>query len=190
MADSAAQWFVVWTHSHSERLVHEQLAGRGFDAFLPMLKTWSRRRGAQSLIDVPMFPGYVFLHHAIDKRSYADILKARGIVRVLGARWDQLAAVPDQEVDAIRRMTDSALPVMPHAYLQEGQRVRIVAGPLEGVEGILISTQPEKGLLVVSVELLRRSVAVEVDCTHVRPAGNPQRTHRWTAAEATACVPA
>jgi transcription antitermination factor NusG len=169
LADSA-QWFVIWTHSNSERLVHDQLAARGFDAFLPMLRTWSRRRGAQSMIDVPMFPGYVFLRHAIDRRSHAEILKARGIVRILGARWDQLAAVPDAEVDAIRRLADAPVPVMPHAYLHEGQRVRIIAGPLDGVEGILIATKPQKGLLVVSIELLQRSVAVEVDCTQVRPA--------------------
>jgi transcriptional antiterminator NusG len=169
LANSGAQWFVVWTHSNSERLVREQLAARGFDAFLPMLKTWSCRRGTQSMVDVPMFPGYVFIRHAIDKPSYAEILKARGIVRILGERWDRLAAVPDREVDAIRRMTDAAVPVMPHAYLHEGQRVRIAGGPLDGVEGILVSTDPRKGLLVVSVDLLQRSVAVEVDCTHVRP---------------------
>ena len=167
MADSTAQWFVAWTHSNSERLVHDQLAGRGFDAFLPMLKTWSRRRGTRSMIDVPMFPGYVFVRHAIDRRTHAEILKARGIVRLLGARWDQLASVSDREVDAIRRMADAPMPVMPHTFLREGQRVRIASGPLDGVEGILVSTRPQKGLLVVSIELLQRSVAVEVDCTQV-----------------------
>ena len=166
MADSA-QWFVAWTHSNSERLVHNQLAGRGFDTFLPMLKTWSRRRGTRSMIDVPMFPGYVFVRHAIDRRSHAEILKARGIVRLLGARWDQLASVSDREVDAIRRMAGAPMPVMPHTFLREGQRVRIASGPLDGVEGILVSTRPQKGLLVVSIELLQRSVAVEVDCTQV-----------------------
>lgn len=166
MADSA-QWFVAWTHSNSERLVHDQLAGRGFDTFLPMLKTWSRRRGTRSMIDVPMFPGYVFVRHAIDRRSHAEILKARGIVRLLGARWDQLASVSDREVDAIRRMAGAPMPVMPHTFLREGQRVRIASGPLDGVEGILVSTRPQKGLLVVSIELLQRSVAVEVDCTQV-----------------------
>jgi len=166
LADSA-QWFVAWTHSNSERLVHDQLAGRGFDTFLPMLKTWSRRRGTRSMIDVPMFPGYVFVRHAIDRRSHAEILKARGIVRLLGARWDQLASVSDREVDAIRRMAGAPMPVMPHTFLREGQRVRIASGPLDGVEGILVSTRPQKGLLVVSIELLQRSVAVEVDCTQV-----------------------
>jgi transcriptional antiterminator NusG len=65
---------------------------------------------------------------------------------------------------------NSPVPVMPHPYLQQGQRVRIVFGPLTGIEGILVRSRPERGLLVLTVDLLRRSVAVEVDCTAVEPA--------------------
>ena len=90
-------------------------------------------------------------------------------MRVLGERWDRLAAVPDDEIDAIRRVVASDVPVFPHPYLREGDSVRITNGPLAGVEGLLVTTKPQKGLFVVSVDLLNRSVAVEVDCTHVRP---------------------
>lgn len=169
MASDNAQWFVAWTHSHCERLVQDQLTARGFEAFVPMLKTWSRRRGTQTAIETPMFPSYVFLHHAMDKSSHAELLKARGIVRMLGERWDRLASVPEGEIDAIRRLTLAAEPVLPHPYLRDGDRVRIVGGPLNGVEGILLTTRSHKGLLVVSVDLLQRSVAVELDCTQVRP---------------------
>jgi transcriptional antiterminator NusG len=169
------QWFVLWTHSHSERLVHDQLAGKGFEMFLPTIKTWSRRKGAQSAIALPMFPGYVFLRHAMDKRAYIEIVKARGLVRVLGERWDRLAPVPDDEIEAIRRVVDSDVPVFAHVYLREGQRVRITAGPLAGLEGLLISTKPQKGLFVVSVDLLQRSVAVEVDATQVHPTSDGSR---------------
>jgi transcription antitermination factor NusG len=175
LAVDGGQWFVLWTHSHSERLVHDQLAAKGFDSFLPTMKVWSRRNGAKSAIAAPMFPGYVFLHHPIDKPSYVEIAKTRGLVRVLGERWDRLAAVPDDEIDAIRRVVSSDVPVFPHPYLREGDSVRITSGPLAGVEGLLVSTKPQKGLFVVSVELLQRSVAVEVDCTHVRPISCPGR---------------
>ena len=175
MPVDGGQWFVLWTHSHSERLVHDQLAAKGFDIFLPTMKTWSRRNGARSAIAVPMFPGYVFLHHAIDKSSYVEIAKTRGLVRVLGERWDRLAAVPDDEIESIRRVVASDVPVFPHPYLQHGQPVHITTGPLAGVEGLLVSTNPQKGLFVVSVELLQRSVAVEVDCTQVRPASYGSR---------------
>ena len=81
----------------------------------------------------------------------------------------------DDEIDAVRRVVDSDVPVFPHVYLREGQRVRIIAGPLAGIEGLLIATKPQKGLFVVSVDLLQRSVAVEVDATQVHPTSDGRR---------------
>ncbi len=166
----APAWHALWTRSHCEQLVRDQLAAKGFDLFLPTIDQWSRRGGLRHLIRVPMFPGYVFLRGAIDKVSYVEVLKARGLVRILGERWDRLATVPDAEIDAIRRMVDAGVPALPYAYLREGQRVRITRGPLADLEGILVRTKPNRGLLVVSVNLLRRSVAAHVDCTSVVPA--------------------
>src|SRR5207237_8699999 len=105
----------------------------------------------------------------MDKRSYLEVRKVRGLVRVLGERWDRLPTVADNEIDAIQRIADARIPALPHPYLRDGQRVRIRRGPLADVEGILLGTKPTKGLLVVSVELLRRRVAVEVDCIWVTP---------------------
>jgi transcription antitermination factor NusG len=138
--------------------------------FLPTIEAWSRRGGVRQLISVPMFPGYLFLQHAFDRVSYVEVLKARGLVAILGERWDRLAVVPDAEIEAIRRVLEIRLPVLPYPYLREGQRVRIADGPLRDVEGILVRSNPRKGLLVLSVELLRRSIAVEVDCTLVATA--------------------
>ena len=160
-------WHALWTRSHCEQLVHDQLAAKGFDLFLPMIDRWSRRGGLRHRIRIPMFPGYVFLHGVADKASYVEVVKARGLVRVLGERWDQLATVPARELEAIRRIVDAGVPALPYAYLREGQRVRITRGPLTDVEGILVRTKPNRGLLVVSVELLQRSVAAHVDCTWV-----------------------
>ncbi len=161
----------LWTHSHCEHVVHDQLIAKGLNAFLPLMAVWSRRAGARRLIQKPMFPGYLFLRHAIDKHSYIDIMKTEGMVRILGERWDRPAIVADGEIDAIRQVLETGVPVLPHSYLSEGHRVRITRGPLAGVEGILIRNDLRKGLLVVSVELLQRSVAVEVDCTLVDPVG-------------------
>jgi len=166
----APAWHALWTRSHCERLVRDQLAATGFDVFLPTIDRWSRRGGLRHLIRVPMFPGYVFLHGEMDKASYIAVVKARGLVHVLGERWDRLATIPDGEVEAIRRIVDARVPALAYAYLREGQRVRITRGPLSDVEGVLVRTKPNRGLLVVSVDLLRRSVAVQVDCTSVTPA--------------------
>jgi len=166
---AAPAWHVLWTRSHCESLVAEQLTAKGFRTFLPTLEVWARRAGERRRRRVPMFPGYVFLRHALDKWSDVEVRKARGLVTILGDTWDRRAVLPEREVAAIERLVDSRLPAMAHVHLREGQRVRIARGPMEDVEGILVRTKPGKGLLVLSIELLHRSVAVEIDCTLVRP---------------------
>jgi transcription antitermination factor NusG len=163
-------WYVLWTRSNCEQQVHDQLCAKGFAPFLPRVEVWSRRGVVRQIARVPMFPGYLFLRHAMDKTAYIEIVKAQGLVRILGERWDRLAAVPEMEVDAIQRVVRERLPVRRWAYLREGQRVRITRGPLADVEGVLVRDKPNKGMLVVSVHMLQRSVAVEVDCTLVVPA--------------------
>lgn len=162
-------WFALWTNSHCEQLVHDQLTGRGFQAFLPTMGAWSRRAGHRRLIQRPLFPGYLFVRAVMDKSRYVEVMKTRGLVRILGERWDCLAAIEDGEVDAIRQLISSDLSLTPYPYLREGQRVRITEGPLTDVEGILVRNRPNRGLLVLSVNLLQRSVAVEVDCRAVEP---------------------
>jgi transcription antitermination factor NusG len=111
-----------------------------------------------------MFPGYLFVQHAIDKRSYIEMRKARGLVRILGESWEKPGAIPDAEIEAIQITLRASTPILPHPYLQQGQRVRITEGSLRGVEGILLQSKPTKGVLVLSVDLLQRSIAVEIDC--------------------------
>jgi transcription termination/antitermination protein NusG len=164
------RWSVLWTHSNSEQLVFDQLAGKGFELFLPMVDAWCRRGGIRRVSRIPLFRGYLFLRHAINKASYLEVCKARGLVRLLGERWDRLDVVPDSEIEAIQRLAESRLPMLPHPYLREGQRVRIKRGPLADLEGILVRMNAKKGLLVVSVNLLRRSVAVQLDCTALEAA--------------------
>ena len=170
-----SHWFAVWTHSRCEQLVHDQLVAKGFRTYLPTIQTWSRRGGSQHLIDCPMFPGYLFVNHAIDKYSHVEVLKSRGVVRILGGRWDRLVPVPDVEVESLQRLQQTGVSVQPYSHLREGQRVRIDVGPLAGLEGILVRIKPQRGLLVLSVDLLCQSVAVEVDCTVVTPIGDPRQ---------------
>ena len=160
-------WYVLWTCSHCEQHVYDQLAAKGFHLLLPKMDVWSRRGGIRHVIRTPLFPGYLFLQHAMDRESYIEVRKARGLVRILGERGDRLAVVPDGEIEAIQKVLSANLPAVPHPYLREGQRVRITRGPLGGVEGILVRMKPNKGFLVLSIDLLQRSVAVEVDCTLV-----------------------
>jgi transcription antitermination factor NusG len=161
---------VLWTRSNCEQLVYDQLAPKGFEVFLPTVETWHRRGGTRVRGRVPLFRGYLFLRHAVDKTSYVEVCRARGLVRVLGESWDRLEIVPDSEVQSIQKLVRAELPIFPYPYLREGQRVRITDGPLTDVEGILVRGNPKKGLFVVSVDLLRRSVAVHLDCTQLEAA--------------------
>jgi transcription antitermination factor NusG len=162
-----AAWRALWTRSHCEQLVHDQLAGSGFHPFLPRMPAWTVRAGKPVRVQVPMFPGYLFLHDALDSRSYLQVVRTRGLVAVLGDRWDRLAEIPDADIAAVARLQGIDLPVYPHPFLRAGHRVRIEHGPLAGLEGILLQHRPKKQLLVISVELLRRSVAVEVEIGYV-----------------------
>jgi transcription termination/antitermination protein NusG len=163
-------WYALYTRSHCEQLVWDQLEAKSFHLFLPRIDVWSQRAGRRHLISVPMFPGYLFLRHAIDKVSYINVRKTRGLVRILGESWDRLSIIPNAEIEAIQTALNTSLPTMPHPYLREGQRVRITRGPLRGIEGVLVQSKPTKGLLILSIDLLQRSVAVEVDCSVVTAA--------------------
>ena len=91
-------WYAVWTQSHYEHIVSQQLSAKGFDAFLPQMSVWSKRNSDMRLIRVPMFPGYLFVRDTMEKRSYIEILKARGVVRILDREKLQAASCECYEV--------------------------------------------------------------------------------------------
>jgi transcription antitermination factor NusG len=166
--DSAAlNWYALYTRSHCEQLVYNQLSAKSFRVFLPKVDTWSQCVARHCLVLTPLFPSYLFLQHVMDKESYIQVQKVRGLVRILGERWDRLGVVSALEIETIQKILNARLPVLPHPYLKEGQRVRITFGPLAGVEGVFVQSNPAKGMVVLSVDLLQRSLAVEVECSLV-----------------------
>ena len=164
-----ARWYAIWTRSHCEQVATEQLASQGHTVFLPKVVKWARAQRGRTRAERPLFPGYFFLHAALDKRLHADVLRARGVVRVLGERWDRLAPVPDEEVDAVQRMVSCGQTAFGYRTPADGERVRIVEGPLKGLDGRFIRARPAQGIFVVSVTLLQRSVATEVAASCVQP---------------------
>ncbi len=161
-------WYAVWTRSNSERLVGDQLAAKGFVTFLPEMGTWSKRQGQMHVVPMPMFPGYLFVRQRMDKHAYIEMLKVRGLVRILEDGWNRLTPVADHEVAAVQRLVEAKVPVFPHA-LHEGDHVRVTEGPLKDVEGTFIQDRPGCGKLIVAIGLLGRGVAIEVDGTSVKP---------------------
>jgi transcription termination/antitermination protein NusG len=164
---SNAAWYAVWLRSHYEYTVAEQLSAKGFHTFLPQIPAWSKAFGQRRAVRMPMFPGYLFVREALDKDRYIDMLKVRGVVRVLEDGWSRLTPVPTEEIDAIQQIVQADVHVSPHAHLQQGDRVRVLEGPLTGVEGIFVQDKPLRGRLVVSLNMLGRSVAVDLESTAV-----------------------
>jgi transcriptional antiterminator NusG len=162
-------WYAVWLRSNYEHVVREQLLAKGFQTFLPQVRAWSRRQGTARPIRTPMFPGYLFVRDALDKGRYIDLLKVHGVVRVLEDGWTRLTPVPDDEIEAIRQIAAADVLVCPCAHLRQGASVRVLGGPLAGVEGMFVQDRSSKGRLVVSVDMLGRSIAIEMDASDVEP---------------------
>ena len=169
VANPEEAWHVLWTRSNFEKIVFGQLQQKDYDVFLPMIGQRLNRSKGLPMVKVPMFKGYLFVRHAIDKKAYLDISNTKGLVNILGTRWDCLARVPDHEIQAIRQLADSGKTVSPYPYLKAGIRVKIIRGPMQNAQGILVRSELVKGIFVVSVNLLQRSLSIKVDCSDVVP---------------------
>ncbi|HEV2493650.1 MAG TPA: UpxY family transcription antiterminator [Terriglobia bacterium] len=167
VADPA--WYALYTRHQHEKTVARVLASKGFETFLPLYATAHRWKDRTKQISLPLFPCYVFLSG--DTRRRTDILGTPGVHSLVGSEG-RPAPISQSEVDTIRQMVESRMQVEPHPFLRCGDWIRVKSGPLTGIEGILVR---KKNLfrLVVSVELLQKSVAVEVDVSTVERASRP-----------------
>jgi transcription antitermination factor NusG len=158
-------WFALRVKSRFEKKTALHLEGIGLEPFNPLYR--SRRRWSDRVkeVDLPLFPGYVFCR--FNPYDRLPVLQAPGVVSVVGF-GGQPAPVDEGEIAAIQGIVHSGCPALPWPFLREGQRVRLVRGALRSLEGILLEVKNECRL-VVSVTLLQRSVAVEIDRTDVEP---------------------
>ena len=156
------QWFAVWTRNQYELKVGQALSGKGLEVFVPSIRQASRRRDRRVMLDRPLLPGYALLRFTPSRAAYLQVMSTDGVVRILGERWDSLSPVPDEEVEAVRRIVVTAQNAGSVPWLRQGDRVRILAGPLQGLEGFVQDWRSGRARFVISVDLLQRSVAVEV----------------------------
>jgi transcriptional antiterminator NusG len=161
-ADDGAHWFAVWTRNQCEPKVAALLARKNIEVFLPRVQQASRRRDRRVLLDRPLFPGYVFPRFTPSRQAYLAVVGTDGVARILGERWDQLHAVPDEQIEAVRRLVAAGAGPRPVPWIRIGDRVRITAGALAGLEGFVQDWRAGRARFVVSIDLLRRSVAIEV----------------------------
>ena len=157
-------WYAVWTRSRHEQTVREQLERKGYEAFLPTVARWSRWKDRKKKIEWPLFPGYCFAR--FDGGDRLPVLKCTGVVSIVSFHGD-IAPIPDQEIDGIRRLVESDLQYDPCPFIREGAFVEVIHGPLAGVVGRLVRKGPH-ARLVLSVDLIGQAVSVEVDAADVR----------------------
>jgi transcriptional antiterminator NusG len=154
-------WFVVHTRCHHEARVAKHLAKRSFTVVFPKLRKWSRRKDRRKIIEVPLFPGYLFVQTEPIPRCFADILDTPGLARILG-NGNGPEEVAQSEMQSLLILLSSDRILEPHPYFKEGDQVIVVSGPLKGAIGHVQASKPDRQKLVISVELLGRSVAVHL----------------------------
>jgi transcription antitermination factor NusG len=152
-------WFALQVRTRQEASVAQQLNGQGYERFLPLYKVRKRWSDRIKEVNAPLFPGYLFCR--FNPQDRLPILKTPGVIQVVGFN-NGPAAVDEAEIRSIQTLVTAGVPHQPCPFLAAGDRVRIESGPLLGLEGILIDVK-RSHRLVLSVTLLQRSVAVEID---------------------------
>jgi transcription antitermination factor NusG len=164
------QWYAVHTRSRHEKNVAAQLREKNVWTYLPLSTQKHRWSDRKKLVEVPLFPGYAFVQINRSDEDRLSVLCTRGVVSIVGSQGFG-TPIPSKQIEDVARLLDQRVPFALFPFLREGQRVRIRGGSLDGVEGVLV----KKGLdqhLVVSVELLQRSVAVRIIGYDLEPIGS------------------
>jgi transcription antitermination factor NusG len=159
----AFHWFALLTRSNFEQVVFDQIVQKKMEVFLPKTKKISRRRDRKQIIDVPLFPGYLFVKASIDPACQLFILKTQGVVRFLGNHQGPIP-VPDTQIHSLKILTaaDTDLITGPCSRLAQGDPVMVMAGPFAGARGEFIQYKG-KGRVIVKLPLLGRYAGVEID---------------------------
>lgn len=173
-----ARWYAAYTFANHERKVAEQLAQKGVPSFLPVYEAVRQWKDRRVRLQLPLFPGYVFVRIALSEKL--ELLRLSGVARLVGF-GDRPVSLADEEIEGLRRGGAAELKIEPHPYLSKGQRVRILRGPLSGLEGILLRSKG-KFRLVLSVDLIMRSIVVDIDAADTRPVDIRSSWHKSGAA--------
>lgn len=163
--DPRSHWWALYTRHQHERVIADMLSAKGFEIFLPVYDSIRRWKDRQKVLSLPLFPCYVFVKGAFNRRL--QVVTTPGVHMIL-SHGEHAAVIPESEIEAIRQTVDGHFRVEPHPFLRCGERVRVTRGSLQGVEGILVRKK-NQFRLVLTVEMLAKSVAIEIDATSVEP---------------------
>ena len=158
-----SKWYAIYTCANHERKVLSQLEERCVMSFLPVYESVRRWKDRRMQLELPLFPGYVFVRIALADRL--RVLQVPSVVSLVGFNGNP-CPLPEEEIEALKKGLATGVRAAPHPYLTAGRRVQIKNGPLQGMHGVLLRTKRSLQL-VISVELIMRSVVVEIDAADV-----------------------
>ena len=158
-------WYAAYTCANHEKRVREQLEQRSVESFLPVYEAVRRWKDRRMQLQLPLFPGYVFVRMALADRL--RVLQVPSVVRLVGFNG-QLSALPDEEIEGLKKGLARGVRAEPHPFLTVGRRVRMKSGPFEGRQGILLRRRGSLRL-VLSLDLIMRSVVIDVEAADVEP---------------------
>lgn len=161
-----SQWYAAYTSSNHEKRVALQLRERAIEHFLPLYDSVRRWKDRRMQLELPLFPGYVFVRLPLCDRL--RVLQIPGVARLVGFNG-RPTALPKEELEALKRSLENGLHAEPYPYLTAGRRVRIAQGPLTGLEGIMLRWKGN-WRVVLSLDLIQRSVCVDIDALNLEPA--------------------
>jgi transcription antitermination factor NusG len=157
----AESWYGLQTRPRHEKIVAQRLEERGVTAFLPLVTEVHRWSDRKKSVEMPLFSCYVFAKFVPNREERLRVLRVEGVFGLVGDRGEG-AAIPEEQIEAVRNVIGQRLPWSSHPFLKIGQRVRIRSGALDGMEGILVSRNGDR-TLVISVDAIQRSLAVRVE---------------------------
>jgi transcription antitermination factor NusG len=156
------KWYAVHTRSRFEQKVFDAICNKSIEAFLPKVQVMSRRKDRRKKIFVPLLPGYVFVKSNLHVASYWDIIKTVGVVRMVGFKGKPVPA-RQEEISSLMILNGTDRTVQNRTYMKRGDRIMIMEGPFKGLVGFYLRHKGKSEKVVVSIELLQRSLAVEIE---------------------------
>ena len=162
MDENQAKWYAVHARSRHENVVYEGLRKKVIETFLPRVQVMSRRKDRRKIILAPLLPGYVFVRSDLNPYHYWDIIKTYGVVRIVGTK-EKPVPVKEEEILSLKTLDGTDRTVRNQAYMKKGNTIMIMEGPFKGLTGFYVRHKGQSDKVVVSIELLQRSLAVEIE---------------------------
>jgi len=152
-------WYALYTCARHEKRIVQQIERRRLSCFLPLYRSVRRWKDRRKELELALFPGYVFVHMSLSNKL--KVLEVPGVVRLVSFNG-QPAAVPTEEIEALRNRLSGSAKIEPHPYLRAGRKVRVRSGPFQGLEGVIVRRK-DRCRLIFSIDLIQRSLAIELD---------------------------